>query len=575
VLRDWARIQPVSLLQLLPERLWSRTALGWGLEVKLYSENPGVPNARLLKTRQPIDKKFNSPQALTLPIVTLESLPMKNWAKVLAGMGGSRTPGLVFLPEEITPSASDEENNQLSPQARVSRFQAAASPLSRQLARMMAAVPVSLPIIRLIQQTLLRDSQAVHLAEVFMGGLLRVDEQVNYEFYPGVREELIKITRKSQTIDVILCLSEFINRELQLRQSVKNFDAMLFDPHVKVDPDYLPVAQITAQTLQLLGGKYADMGKQIQEKVTLSSKTITYSSYSALGVAVEGRGSLVEKFETVTINRRGEIISRLTNVAPYFTETIVPGILLHMVSIRGGEFMMGSPPDETQRYDDESPQHQVTISPFFMGKYPITQAQWRAVAVLKPVNLKLDPNPSYFQGDNLPVEQISWYAAVEFCARISEHTGRKYRLPSEAEWEYACRAGTTTPFHFGETIKADLANYNAEVTYGDEPAGKRRHKTTPVDSFKFANPFGLYDMHGNILEWCADHWHGSYVGAPSDESAWIDKDFGGNDNHSRLLRGGSWFNLPRDCRSAFRYWDVPDTRYGRIGFRVVVAAART
>jgi len=449
---------------------------------------------------------------------------------------------------------------------------------------MMAAVPVTLPIIRLIQQTLLPDSQAVHLAEVFMGGLLRVDKQVNYEFYPGVREELIKITRKSQTIDVILCLSEFINRELQLRQSVRNFDAMLFDPDVEVDSNYLPVAQITAQTLQLLGGKYADMGKRIQEKVTLS---------------------LVEKFETVTINRRGEIISRLTNTAPYFTETIVTSILLHMVSIPGGKFMMGSPQGEARRdYDespqhevtippffmgkypvtqaheaqrdyDESPQHEVTIPPFFMGKYPVTQAQWRAVAALKQVNLELDPDPSYFNGDNLPVEGISWYAAVEFCARISKHTGRDYRLPSEAEWEYACRAGTTTPFHFGETINVDLANYNAQVTYGYEPESKARskNKTTPVGSFKFANSFGLYDMHGNVREWCADHWHDSYTGAPSDGSAWINKNL--SYNYSRLLRGGSWNNNPRNCRSASRNRTVPDSRGSNLGFRVVVSAATT
>ncbi|MCC5619424.1 hypothetical protein LC605_31065 [Nostoc sp. CHAB 5836] len=175
VLRDWAKMQPVSLLQLLPERLWSRTALGWGMEVQLYSENPGVPNTRLLKTRQIVDTEFNSSQALTLPIVTLESFPMKNWAKVLAGVGGSRTPGLVFLPEKITPeeTLNDGEDNQLSPKARVSRFQAAASPLSRQLARMMAAAPVSLPVIRLIQEKLLPNSHAVHLAEVLMGGLLK------------------------------------------------------------------------------------------------------------------------------------------------------------------------------------------------------------------------------------------------------------------------------------------------------------------------------------------------------------------------------------------------------------------
>ena len=170
VLRDWARVQPVSLLQLLPERLWSRTALGWGIEVELYSENPGVPNASLLKTSKPMETQFNYQQALTLPIVTLESLPLKNWAKVLAGVGGGRTAGLVFLPEEITPQVShdNQEDKKLSAKARVSRFRAVASPLSRQLARMMAAAPVKLPVIRLIQQTLLPESNAVHVAEVLI-----------------------------------------------------------------------------------------------------------------------------------------------------------------------------------------------------------------------------------------------------------------------------------------------------------------------------------------------------------------------------------------------------------------------
>ncbi|MFK0732685.1 MAG: NYN domain-containing protein, partial [Gloeotrichia echinulata HAB0833] len=344
-----------------------------------------------------------------------------------------------------------------------------------------------------------------HLAEVLMGGLLKptaeqpregVNEEVNYEFYPGVREELIKITRKSQTIDVILCLSEFINRELQLRQSVRNFDAMLFNPDVEVDPDYLPFARITAQTLQLLGGKYADMGEQIQHKISqpnqnpiiisqpeflkrififidgdnlnsaassnsqfdyqkflslvqkrapscqayfylsvTTNKTqkqllntlegygyqirtqtvsaggksdidslmitdlISLSEAYDIAILVSGdsdfvkpvrqlqsRGKTVElmsfssstssklievadnyldlssesvelvalpteKFETVTVNRRGEVISRSTKVARYFTETMAQGILLQMVSIRGGKFMMGSPETEAQRYN--------------------------------------------------------------------------------------------------------------------------------------------------------------------------------------------------------------------------------
>ena len=576
VLRDWARVQPVSLLQLLPERLWSRTALGWGIEVQLYSENPGVPNPRLLKDLPSGEEKFKSQQALTLPIVTLESFPLKNWANVLAGVGGSRTPGLVFFPEEITLQASfsdREEDKKLSPKARVSRFRAAASPLSRQLARMMAAVPVSLPVIRLIQQTLLPDSNAVHLAEVLMGGLLKPTAaaekdgetgDVNYEFYQGVRQELITITPKSKTVDVILCLSEFVNRELRLRQSVRNFEAMLLDPHVKIEPEYLPFAQITAQTLQLLGGKYADMGQQIQQKI----------SQPELGNIQQPL--IIEVFEckTATVNQLGEIIKEDIKLVEYFTENLPKNIPLKMVVIPGGTFLMGSPETEAERYENESPQHEVTVPPFFMGKYPVTQAQWRVVADLEQVNRKLDPDPSHFKGDDLPVESISWYDAVEFCDRLSKLTRRHYRLPSEAEWEYACRGGTTTtPFNFGETTTPQLANYNGNHTYGSGSKGEYREKTTPIDSFKLANPCGLYDMHGNVWEWCQDYWHKTYDKAPSDGSAWLNKEK--NDNSFRVLRGGSWLYDPRRCRSACRGYYVPDEGDFNGGFRVVISFART
>jgi formylglycine-generating enzyme required for sulfatase activity len=150
-----------------------------------------------------------------------------------------------------------------------------------------------------------------------------------------------------------------------------------------------------------------------------------------------------------------------------------------------------------------------------MGKFPVTQAQWRAVAALPKINTDLDPDPSYFNGANRPVEQVSWDEAMEFCRRLSKKTGRDYRLPSEAEWEYACRAGTNKPFHFGKRITSDLANYNGNSVYGNAPKGKYREETTPVGSLKVANAFGLYDMHGNVWEWCADGWHENYEGAPN------------------------------------------------------------
>ena len=278
-------------------------------------------------------------------------------------------------------------------------------------------------------------------------------------------------------------------------------------------------------------------------------------------------------FDVVTVDAKGTIVEEKTGEAGFFREGLGNDVTLDMVAIPEGTFQMGSPETEEGHEDNESPQHQVTVKPFFLGKYPITQAQWQAVANLPQVNQELDPDPSRFKGADRPVEQVSWYDCVEFCERLSQYTGRDYRLPSEAEWEYACRAGTTTPFHFGETITTHLANYDGNYTYSAGAKGKYREETTPVGSFQVADAFGLYDMHGNVWEWCLDQWHDSYEGAPSDGQAWIIDN--NNDNHSRLLRGGSWSFYPRYCRCALRGWDTPGFRLYNYGFRVVCGAAWT
>ncbi|MDB9342024.1 formylglycine-generating enzyme family protein [Nodularia spumigena CS-588/06] len=239
-----------------------------------------------------------------------------------------------------------------------------------------------------------------------------------------------------------------------------------------------------------------------------------------------------------------------------------------MVKIPGGTFLMGSPKNEPGRLDGESPQHRVTILPFFMGKFTVTQAQWAAVAAFDKVKIDLNPYPSKFKGANRPVEKVSWDDAVEFCARLSQKTGKTYRLPSEAEWEYACRAGTTTPFYFGDTITTDLANYDGNYTYGSAPKGEYREQTTDVGKFP-ANPFGLYDMCGNVWEWCQDKWHKNYNNAPADGSAWLSD----NDNQNRLLRGGSWCYDPVSCRSALCVNANPDSAGSSVGFRVVCSSA--
>ena len=239
---------------------------------------------------------------------------------------------------------------------------------------------------------------------------------------------------------------------------------------------------------------------------------------------------------------------------------------------------MGSPPEELGRYDDEGPQHEVSVPPFLMGRYPVTQAQWRAIALRNDLQIKiqLDPDPSEFKGSDRPVEQVSWHDAVEFCARLSQLSDRPYRLPTEAEWEYACRSGTTTPFHFGESITTDLANYCGKANeeypghYGKGPEGEYRETTTPVSYFHpLANAWGLCDMHGNVLEWCQDHWHDDYMKAPTDGSAWLEDK---QQDERRILRGGSWINFPRLCRSACRYNSYSDLRLNSFGFRVVCEA---
>jgi len=276
------------------------------------------------------------------------------------------------------------------------------------------------------------------------------------------------------------------------------------------------------------------------------------------------------EFDVVTINNietgflglgRKAVTHPRRGRASYFREDLGNGITLDLVSVPGGDFLMGSPEDETDRLDWEGPQHRVQLPEFWMGKFPVTQAQYQAIT---------GKNPSGFKGENRPVEKVSWDDAVAFCEALSQQTGRDYRLPSEAEWEYACRAGTTTPFHFGPTITPELANYDGNYSYGSGPEGTYRQQTTEVGSFP-PNGFGLYDMHGNVWEWCQDVWHGSYEGAPTDGSAWLE----GGEQNRRLLRGGAWRNDPRYCRSADRLHGSPDDRDDDRGFRVVWSAART
>lgn len=270
--------------------------------------------------------------------------------------------------------------------------------------------------------------------------------------------------------------------------------------------------------------------------------------------------------ESITVDDQGNITNRRSlPQLQILTEDLGNGTILEMVSIPGGTFTMGSPTSEPERDDTEDPQHEVTVPKFSMGRYPITQAQWRVI---------MGSYPSMDRGLNRPVEGVSWEEAGEFCQKLSQKSGKDYRLPSEAEWEYACRAGTTTPFNFGETITPELANYGGRV-YAFGPEGNPRGQTTEVGSFP-PNAFGLYDMHGNVWEWCQDTAHINYKGAPTDGTAWIK--YGGDDElklnitDNNIVRGGSYRESPGWCRSASRRWSSANllVLVSPVGFRVAL-----
>jgi formylglycine-generating enzyme required for sulfatase activity len=227
---------------------------------------------------------------------------------------------------------------------------------------------------------------------------------------------------------------------------------------------------------------------------------------------------------------------------------VLRGFAATMIEIPGGTFRMGCSPGDVSCDDDETPAHEVRIAPFRMGQYEVTQAQWRAVT---------GENPSRFKGDDRPVERVSWHDIQTFLERLNaDHAGKPYRLPSEAEWEYAARAGTSTRYWWGDEIGENRANCSG--------CGSRwNRETAPVGSFR-ANAFGLYDTAGNVWEWVQDCSHGNYAGAPADGSAWQEN----CSDTRRVLRGGSWLNKPRSLRVSIRYRNLPDNRHDTYGVRI-------
>ena len=605
-LKVWSEKNPTTVLQLFPEYLWDSTQLGAGSKFFGTAIAPGVPNPRLVLENLPPWIPIDWKNALVLPVILPEPELLKSWCRMVSGAGNTRVPIFLFdlsvkeqfsQKQEHSPPELPTPKKEISPTTRVRKFLATTSITAQRLAGMMAAAPVNLSVVNLIRKTLLEEATTVHVAEVYMGGLLAPtdskDDEPTYEFLPGVRRELNQAMGRNETTAVLDAISEYIAERID--RPIRSFRALLtlLPQYEEKDREkVLPFAQVAVDVLENLGGEYAEFAKKVAQNIrpvpeppivepgeVRPEPQIQIDTFDVAFIEVQE--TVTFEFDVARLEKRRSellrlfgyrwVIKKQRRQVTGIVEDLGNGIKLEMVEIPPGKFLMGSPEDELERRSDEGPQHEVNISAFLMGRYPITQGQWKAIVDNVPkIKRDLKSNPSRFKGDDRPVERVSWYDAVEFCARLSKYTGRNYGLPSEAQWEYACRAGTTTPFHFGETITTDMANYNGNYTYGQGTKGKSREETTPVGSFEVANAFGLYDMHGNVREWCEDDRHDNYEGAPNDGSPWLSGNQDATKHTTKVTRGGSWINYPWRCRSANRINYVSDESDNIvIGFRLV------
>jgi formylglycine-generating enzyme required for sulfatase activity len=293
---------------------------------------------------------------------------------------------------------------------------------------------------------------------------------------------------------------------------------------------------------------------QLAQELNITVQSVMRSAREILGLELRTPGSVLRSPQADRIRACfGEAAGKSESPRQALCLDLGEGVMLELVHVSAGRFIMGSPKDEEGHNEDEM-QHAVVLSKgFYLGRFPVTQAQYERIS---------GENPSYFRGPSLPVETVSWYDAVAFCEELFRRTKRPFRLPTEAEWEYACRAQTTTAFHTGDTLLADQANFDGKFPYNGVRAEVCRRETTPVDMFP-PDHWGLHDMHGNVWEWCSD-WYGEYF-----HHSAIDPE-GPATGAIKILRGGSWFHGPADCRSAQRDALDPGRRHSPYGFRVVL-----
>ena len=402
--------------------------------------------------------------------------------------------------ETMIDAAQQRLNHELNPERIVQGIEIAQQRAVQQIEELqlnLSGVKTALQELEVAKQRALDEITQASSSE----RLLAIEQQINQSF-EEFRSKIAGVVNQADA------------RRLALEHDAEQF-------LVKVQKQVADFEQQREQIISEIAKLKNDALEELKQEVVKLKQPVVQPSDPVITLA-ETLSEIT--FETAFIDNN-QNIRRETRKARQLVEILPNNVKLEMIYIPGGTFMMGS-----EDYDNEKPIHQVTLKPFLVGKYPVTQAQWEAI---------MGSNPSGFKGANRPVEMVTWNDAMQCCARLSQLTGQHYRLLSEAQWEYACRAGSVTKYSFGEIITPALANYDVSGI----------KQTTDVGKYP-ANAFGLYDMHGNVWEWCEDVWHENYVGAPSDGSAWVS-----GDSKCHLRRGGSWSNFGDNyLRCAYRAW---------------------
>ena len=532
-LRQWSAQSPLAVLQMLPPRLWLRTALGRGVETRWYATAPGLPNFRLSLEDVDIlapdevggEAAARLESALKLPVLALEPEAILGWTSLLNGKGSAWVAGVLFTNATryaVGPVPSSTPDA-VALEKRLQLFFKQASPLAQLLAGYLAAAPLTLEVMRLVQQVMLPYSEQTHLAEVFVSGLLKKispDEAqpLYYDFHAGVRDELLDLISNSDKRQVLLAVSDFV---AERTGQCLDFRALLADPTAQgefaLDEEARYFATIGATVLRRLGGEYLRLAKRLEGEVTPDTGG-------------------------------GEAPPEPTSPTPFcdrFRDGKTDGP--DMVWLPDGTFTMG---DANSDQTDEKPAHPVTLSHFAIGKYPVTFAEYDAFC---KATGREKPRDEGWGRDHRPVIYVSWDDAQAYCQWLRQQTGQEYRLLTEAQWEYACRAGSDTAWCFGTEEKqlGDYAWYWENAEQKTHPVGEKR-----------ANVWGLHDLHGNVWEWVQD-WYGAYSSEPQQDPS------GPESGARRVCRGGGWDYGADYCRSASRRsWTDPAGRGIPLGFRL-------